>query len=182
VGRWLVTSLGSQVTSQQPVVTIVDDEALRALAPLPTSQWLQVSESTAVRVKVGEEVREAKVIGIARAAEESSSRGTITVEIPNSDHKWKAGMVASIFFDLNVKPRIMVPAAALSITDEGSFVYVVDDGKAKRTPVEFQVIDNDTTEITKGLEAGAKIVVEGINQVGDGLAVNVVDDKPEAKQ
>jgi membrane fusion protein (multidrug efflux system) len=121
-------------------------------------------------------------MGISRAAEASSSRGTITVEIPNSDHKWKAGMVASVFFDLDVRPRIIVPAAALSITDQGAFVYVVEEGKAKRTAVDFQVIDNDTAEITKGLEAGKKIIIEGINQVGDGLAVNVVEGQPGAKQ
>jgi membrane fusion protein, multidrug efflux system len=98
----------------------------------------------------------------------------VSIEIDNGDHVWKAGMVANVTFELDMKPRLIVPASALSITDQGPFVFVIKDGKAHRVAVKFAVIDNDTVEILEGLEAGAQIVTEGVNQVGDGVAVKVV--------
>jgi multidrug efflux pump subunit AcrA (membrane-fusion protein) len=176
IGRWLVTSIGTQVAAQDALVTVVDDEKLRASVMLPTDQWLRVSSETIVNVRVGEQSRPAKVTAIARAAESTASRGTVTLEIDNPDHSWKSGMVALVDFALDVKPRLVVPASALSITDQGPFVYAVKDGKAQRVPVKFTVIDNDSVELTSGIEAGAQLVTEGVNQIGDGSAVKVVDD------
>jgi membrane fusion protein (multidrug efflux system) len=176
VGRWWVTSLGSQVSAQQPVVTVVDDEVLIGRIRLPTDQWLKVSESTPIRVKVGSEIREGKVIGITRSAETSSSRGTISVEIQNTNHQWKSGMISTVALDLDTKPRLIVPATALSITDQGGFVFAVNDSVSKRMPVKFEAIDNDRVEITEGLTSGIQIVTQGVNQVSDGLTVKVVEN------
>jgi multidrug efflux pump subunit AcrA (membrane-fusion protein) len=181
VGRWLVTSIGAQVTAQEAVVSVVDDEALKTSVMLPTGQWLKVSTTTPVRIRVDGEIRSARVIGIARAAEATASRGTVTVEISNSEHKWKAGMVALVAFDVDIKPRIVVPASALAITDQGPFVFVVQDGKASRVAVKFTVIDIDRVEILEGVATGAQLIIEGINQVSDGLAVKIVDDGIGAK-
>ena len=143
---------------------------------LPTDQWLRISATTPVRARVGQETRAAKVIGIARAAESTASRASVTIEVENSDHKWKVGMVALVAFDLDIKPRIVVPASSLAITDQGSFVFLVKDGKAKRQPVNFSVIDNDNVEILQGIESGSQLITEGLNQIGDGLAVKVIED------
>lgn len=180
VGRWLVTSIGAQVTAQEPVVTVVDDETLVARVLLPTDEWLKVSETSVVRVQVGQEIRPAKVIGITRSAETLSSRGTISVEIDNKDHGWKAGMLAVVTFDLDPKPRIILPATALSITDQGTFVFVVRDGKAHRIFVKFAVIDNDKVEILEGLKVEEAVVTQGVNQLGDGLSVKVIDNAKES--
>lgn len=176
VGRWLVTSIGSQVSAQEPVVTVVDDEQLIARVLLPTEEWLKVSSETVVRVQAGRETRNAKVIGITRSAETLSSRGTISVEIENNDHVWKAGMVAVVTFDLDQRNRIILPAAALSITDQGSFVFVIREGKAHRLPVTFDVIDNDQVEILEGLKEAELVVTQGVNQLGDGLKVKVIEN------
>lgn len=182
VGRWLVTSIGTQVTMQDPVVTVVDDRALRGRVFLPSDQWQLVTANTLAHVRVGKEERPAKVIGISRAAELQSSRGTVTVEVDNADHFWKAGMVATVRFDLDLRPRIVLPASAVSITDQGNFVFVIKDSRANRVPIVFNVIDNDKVEITEGLRAGAEVIVQGVNQVGDGVAVNVVPRKSGAPE
>ncbi|MGE0172128.1 MAG: efflux RND transporter periplasmic adaptor subunit [Oligoflexales bacterium] len=176
IGRWLVTSIGTHVENQEPVVAIVDDEVLKTLVHLPAEQWLKVSSDTKVAVSLGADKRNGSVVGITRSAESSSSRGTVSIEVNNSDHSWKAGMVANVRFELDTKPRMVVPASALSITDQGSFVFLIKDDKAHRSPVKFSVIDNDTVEILEGVQPGEKIVTEGVNQVGDGLPVKVIDE------
>lgn len=182
VGRWLVTSLGAQVSAQDPVVAVVDDVALRGRVLLPSEQWQLMTVDTKAYVTAGREERQAKVIGISRSAEIQSSRGTITVEVANDDHRWKAGMIATVRFDLDVRPRVVLPASAVSITDQGNYIFVVEAAKAVRLPVSFSIIDNDSVEITKGLDAGKEVIVQGVNQVGDGVAVTVVPKKDEGKK
>lgn len=175
VGRWIVNSVGVQVIAQQPVVTIVDDEVLHAQIQLPTNEWLLVTAETPIRVTVGAQSRPAKVVGITRSAEAASSRGTISIDIDNKDHGWKAGMVAAVAFDLDSRERLILPASALAITDQGAFVFEVKEGKAFRTAIKFSVVDNDQVEVLSGISAGAQIVTEGTHQVGDGIALHVVD-------
>ncbi len=181
VGRWLVPSVGTQVSGQQPVVTIVDDEVLKTSVQLPTAQWLRIAPTTPVEVRVNQDSRPAKVIGIARAADPNASRGSVTIEINNANHRWKAGMVGLVSFALDVRLRLVLPATSLIITDQGSFVYLVRDGKAVRQPVQYSVIDNDQIEILDGLSDGAQVIIEGANQVADGLTVQVIDEQVERK-
>jgi RND family efflux transporter MFP subunit len=177
VGRWMVLNIGQQITPNDPVVTVVDDTALRATISLPVSEWLAMTEDTKVRVKVEEEIREARVISVARAGDTASARGTVVVEVPNEEHTWRAGMVGLVELDLQPRDRMMIPASALTITDQGAFVFVADGDKAKRLEVEFQVIDSDTVEITKGIADKAEVVVVGANLLSPDAPINVIETK-----
>lgn len=171
IGRWVVANVGEQVSPQTPVVTIVDDRALRATIFLPTTEWLAVNLSTTAHITIGKQKRDGKVIAVARAADAASARGSVIVEVDNADHTWRAGMISRVTLDLEPKKRMLVSAAALTITDSGAYIYVIKDNKAARKLVTFQVVDNDTLEILSGLEDGAEVVVAGAKQLTEGAAV-----------
>jgi multidrug efflux pump subunit AcrA (membrane-fusion protein) len=173
VGRWIVASVGEQVSPTTPVVTIVDDAALRATIFLPTAEWLAVSPATQASVAIGGQSRPGKVIAVARAADAASARGSVIIEVDNAQHEWRAGMIGRVTLELEPKRRMLVSAAALTITDTGAYVYVVKDQKAARLLVEYVVVDNDTVEITKGVDDGADVVVAGAKQLTEGAVVAV---------
>ena len=89
-------------------------------------------------------------------------------------------MVANVAFDLEPKKRLVIPAVALSITDQGNFVFVVKENKAKRTRVQFNVIDNDRIEILEGLNEQDQVITEGTSQVGDDADVKVMEASKES--
>ncbi len=175
VGRWHVTTVGEQVTPTEPVVTIVDDRTLRVIAHLPTDDWTQVTPSTRVMASVLGQNRSAKVVSIARSADLGSGRGSVTVEIANPERDWRAGMYARLTFDLAPRPRMLLSSAALMITDQGAYVYEADGSEAKRTAVQFRIVDPDTVEIVEGLKPNAKIVIAGANLLSDKSHVQIVD-------
>lgn len=175
IGRWYATSLGEQVTTTAPVVSVVDDEVLRATVDLPTREWLLVNKDTAVSINVAGEDRQAKVVTVSRAGDASSGRGGVTVEVANPGRTWRSGMVARITLGLEPKPRIVIPTSGLTITDQGAFIYIVRDDKAARTPVDFTLIDADSVEITSGLKDGDQVVVAGTNMLSDQAAVRIVN-------
>ena len=176
VGRWLVSTLGEQVAAQEALVTIVDDEDLRAQVMLPSSEWIKVNHETPVRVISANEERLGAVHGVSRTADGATGRGVVTVIVTNAQHTWKAGMTAQIIFDLDLRERLVIPASALSITDVGSFVFLADNDTAVRTPVRFQMVNNDFVEILEGITGGTKVITEGVNQVGDASKIKVIDD------
>jgi multidrug efflux pump subunit AcrA (membrane-fusion protein) len=174
VGRWIVTNVGEQVTPSEPVVTVVDDEFLRATVYLSTNDWVVVDQSVAITLTVGEQSRPGRLVSVARAADASSGRGSLVVEVSNQDHTWRVGMMAHVRVELDARERMILSSAALNITDQGAYVFVIEGDKAKRSPVTYRLVDSDTVELLSGVEDGAQVVVAGGNLLSDGAAVSIV--------
>ncbi|MCX6110737.1 MAG: HlyD family efflux transporter periplasmic adaptor subunit [Proteobacteria bacterium] len=175
VGMWRTTTVGEQVTPAEPVVTIVDDRIIRAVAYLPAEDWTEVNSNTRVTANLGGQERAAKVVSIARSADLSSGRGSVTVEIPNPARDWRVGMYTRLRFEVQPKERLLLSSAALIITDQGAFVYITDGDTARRATVQYRVIDPDTVEITAGLPHVGKVVVAGANLLSDKSRVRIIE-------
>lgn len=180
LGRWSVTNVGEQVTPQDPVATVVDDRALRARLSLPASDWLEVNAKTPVTVTVGEETRPAKILTIARSAESDTGRGSVLVEVDNTKHDWRVGVPARVRFAVGERPRLILTAMALSVTDQGAFVYVAENGVARRQVVKFVLMDSDTVEIVEGLKDHDLVIVAGTNLLSDKAQIKIAGE-PEAE-
>lgn len=76
---------------------------------------------------------------------------------------------------LHVETRqgvVLLPAAAVQRGQDGAFVYVVDDeGLARRRAIVTGASIGDEVVADSGLDAGATLVVEGIDKLRDGIAV-----------
>lgn len=175
VGRWNVTE-GTQVSTQDPVVLVVDDQTLIANVFLPVQEWVQVKLNSKVSIRVQEIERPAKILTIARAAESGSGRGAMTVEVNNRDHVFKSGVVAMASLELETRDRLLLPASALRISDQGAAVFKLEEGKAKRIMVQYELFDNDTVEIHSGLSENDTVVSVGAHQLFDGAEVKAVGD------
>lgn len=195
VGRWQVQSIGEAVTTQAPVATLVDDEALRAAVQLPAHEWLKVRRDTPVKVMVDDESRDGAVLTIARAADAVSGRGSVIVEVANGKHDWRAGLVARVTLGLEPKARLIIPASALFLTETGAHVFTVEPGPppaadappptegqpagpalvARRLSVKYKLVSNDEVEIVEGLASGDKLVTVGGNLLSPGAPVRVIE-------
>lgn len=70
---------------------------------------------------------------------------------------------------------IVIPAAALQMGNEGSFVWVINsDDKVSKKIVSPGLQDSEKVVIGAGLEAGEKVVTDGIDRLTDGAKVEVV--------
>lgn len=175
VGRWLVTNLGEPITALEPLVVITDDQILRAQIQMPTADWLKVTPQSKAHIRIGEITREARVKRIARAANATSGKASITVEVNNEDHIWKSGQMAEVIFEVDPKPRILVPSSCVLITDSGAYLYKLSaDNKAQRQRIEFTLFDNDHIEVLSGVNEGERIITEGANQLTDQAQVQII--------
>lgn len=173
VGRWNVTE-GTQVSTQDAIVLVVDDQTLIANIFLPVQEWVQVKLNSKVAIRVQDIERPAKILTIARAAESGSGRGALTVELSNSDYVFKSGIVAMASLELDTRERLLLPASSLRISDQGAAAFKVEEGKATRVKVKYSLFDNDTVEILSGLQENDVVVSVGAHQLFDGVEVKVV--------
>lgn len=178
IGRWIVQNIGEQVTPNDPVVTVIDDEYLRSTIYLSTSDWVEIDDQAKITFRIQESKRSGQLVSIARIADSATGLGSILVEVANSDHTWRVGMIAKIDIELDIRPRMLISSAAINITDQGSYVYVVKADRASRIAVNYRLVDNDSLEIISGLEEGAQVVVAGGNLLSDGASVSVVSNVP----
>jgi membrane fusion protein, multidrug efflux system len=72
------------------------------------------------------------------------------------------------------KGALVIPAVAVQRGPQGTFVYVVaDDLKAAVRPVELDSIQGETAVVSKGLNPGERVVVEGQSQLRPGARVSL---------
>ncbi len=69
--------------------------------------------------------------------------------------------------------QVVVPTSAVQQGPQGSFVYVVQDGKALVRPVKVGTADGDRTAILSGVDASDIVVTDGIDRLRNGAAVEI---------
>lgn len=74
-----------------------------------------------------------------------------------------------------LQDAIVIPIAALQMGNEGNFVWVVNsDSKVSKKIVSVGFQDSEKVVVKAGLEAGEKVVTDGIDRLLEGAQVEVV--------
>lgn len=114
----------------------------------------------------------------------SAQTGTVSIyaDFPNPDHLLLPGTLVTVEVH-RAKPqeRPLVPSEAVQTNQNGSFVLVVgSDDKVEERPVTLgaQIAQNFIVE--KGLAAGERVIVAGVQKVKAGQTVNPVASPPAA--
>jgi len=113
------------------------------------------------------------------------STGTMLVRavLPNPNMLLKPGQFVRVIVKGATRPdAVIVPQAAVLQGQDGVFVYVVDENNhAAVRPVEVGNWYKDFWVINSGLKKDDIVIVEGVNKVQNGSAVNITKwaaDKP----
>jgi membrane fusion protein (multidrug efflux system) len=108
-----------------------------------------------------------EVYFVAPSVDPRNRRVLLKAYVPNRENKLRGGMSATVFLEIDRRDdALVVPEASVVYDVAGSFVWrLTDDDTAERVPVEIGVREEGTVEITKGLEAGDRIVSAGTHKV-----------------
>jgi len=87
------------------------------------------------------------------------------VKVSFLDPEWQATSA--------LRPRLVVPRAAVRREGEEDVVYVVREGRVERRPVRLGAADGNRVDVLAGLAAGEPVVVEGPEKLADGNRVTV---------
>ncbi|MGH8053912.1 MAG: efflux RND transporter periplasmic adaptor subunit [Stenotrophomonas sp.] len=106
----------------------------------------------------------------------SSNSGTfrLRAEFPNAESALWPGQFVNVRMQLNELPNaVVVPAEAVQRSSTGDFVYLIkpDSTVTLRDVVQGGQVDDSHVVISKGLEAGDKVVTEGQFRLKEGSKV-----------
>ncbi|MBF0318772.1 MAG: efflux RND transporter periplasmic adaptor subunit [Nitrospirae bacterium] len=170
--------------------TIADTSSVRVVFGVPDVMMRAFKIGDTVRVSIearqGAEFK-GQITRIAPFADDQSRVFNVEVKISNSNQALKAGVIASMLIDKNVRvasgsAEITVPLNAIVSPSDNSTrfaVFIIEEqgGKhiARKRPVAIGQILASRVAIEKGLKAGEKVIVSGQNYVSDGEQVRPTD-------
>lgn len=100
----------------------------------------------------------------------------VEVEVPNSGNRLKPGMFAEVFvIEQEVTNALVIPVSAVHTEEAGKFVFRVEDGQARKVPVETGLEMDLEVQVTEGVNEGDAIVISGGDTLKDGEKVSVVE-------
>lgn len=180
---------GDKTSPDGKLFTIVDLSRLELEALVPANEVSRVAIgqtfTTSVEGYAGKHFI-GRVARIGAQAIPGSRAITIYIEIANPDAALKAGLFAEGTLSLNhSKARALVPLTALHSESGIDFVYAIENGQIRRTPVKIGMQSEAAgrAEILKGIDPGARVVAMNLGPLKEGASVKFVSTaaaKPEA--
>jgi membrane fusion protein (multidrug efflux system) len=168
-------SPGSLVTPGTPIATLDDISLIkldfqvpeRFLAVLERGQGVTARSGTYPgRDFIGE------VTSVDSRVDPVTRSVTVRAEIPNPERRLRPGMLMTVQVFLEPRRAIVVPEIAVVQVGTDSFVYrVKPDDTVERAAVQLGSRREGRVEVTAGLDAGNRIVVEGTVKLRDGSHV-----------
>jgi len=176
-------SPGQVITRSTTLTWLVDLDTVKVEVNVPERFLRQIKVGQPLEFSVaaypGEKFR-GEVYFISPQIFEATRTALVKARIPNADAKLRGGMFASMELTLQIRDSaIVIPEPALMSNGDNFSVFVVDkDGNAQIRPIEVGIRLAGKAEVIKGLNAGEKVVVEGVQKLRPGGAVKLAP--PEA--
>jgi membrane fusion protein (multidrug efflux system) len=106
---------------------------------------------------------------------------TRTVEVyataGNADGALRPGMFLSVELVVGEKPdAVLIPESAVVREGARADVFVIRDGRAVRTRVELGERSPGVVEVVRGVDAGDRVVTQGLQRIRDGILVDATED------
>lgn len=174
------TELGEWVDPGQPVLTLVATQELRIDFPVAEDYLADVALDTPVTYTLSDNTRDARkgtVVTIVPITDPGARTFLLRVQASDSDPRMISGMSARAQLALDTGRRgLTIPRdAILKFPDGRVVVWVVENANdglqvAEKRVVTGVVFDGQV-EIREGLEAGARVVVQGNEALQNGQRV-----------
>ena len=105
--------------------------------------------------------------------------GTVKLkaQFPNSDGRLFPNQFVNVRMVVDtIRATVVVPTAALQRDNQGTIVYTVkEDSTVAVRRVKAGPTDGEVMSIESGLQAGERVIVDGVDRIREGAKVEVVE-------
>jgi membrane fusion protein (multidrug efflux system) len=172
-------SPGTLVTPGTVITTLDDVDPIKVDFTVPERflSALAVGQSIAARTAAWPGVSfEGRVTSIESRIDPVTRAVTVRAEVPNADRRLKPGMLMTLAVTANERESLVIPEIAVQAIRDRNFVFRVgEDGRAQQVFVTLGARRAGRVEVLDGLEAGDRIVTDGLVRVRAGVALRIQD-------
>jgi RND family efflux transporter MFP subunit len=168
-------SRGKMVSAGAELLNLDNLSVMQLDLQVPERYLSQLSQGMKVKATTAawpSQQFEGEVVGIDSRINSETLNLRVRIHFANAEQYLKPGMLVSADMDFPAIEAPIIPVQALEYSGTKRFVYVVgEESKAQRTEVTLGARVDNLVVIEQGLEIGEKIVVQGIVNMRDGIAV-----------
>lgn len=174
-----IFSMSPTSTGAAAIVTVMQIDSVKLRVNVSENYFSNIKTGMPITLRTDSypnEVFNGKVSLIYPLVDAASHTFTVEVTIPNKNLKLRPGMYTNVNINLGEKSAITVSDKAVQ-KQQGSnerYVFVVENGVAKRRTVVAAEINSLDREILSGVKPGDMIVVDGASRLLDGDKVKIV--------
>jgi RND family efflux transporter MFP subunit len=176
-----------RVADSQPIATIIQIAPIYVTFTVPQASLPDIrkalgAETATVMAITPGESRSASgaVTMIENTVDGMTGLVTIRATMPNTDDLLWPGTLVNVQLTLRDEEAVVVPTAAVQVSQQGTFVFVVRDGKVAVQPVKVARVAGRETVLESGLQGAETVVTDGFLQLTNGARVAVRGNKPDA--
>lgn len=166
------------------LATITQTTPISVLFTIPESELAAVVEAVrgnpALTVEAWDrEERRHLGNGTLSSLDNRIDTGTGTLKLralfDNADESLFPNQFVNVRLQVSSADAVVIPDAAVQFGSKGTYVYVIDkDDASAMRPVTLGAADGERVAVLQGLQAGERVVVEGIDNLREGAKVEVV--------
>jgi multidrug efflux pump subunit AcrA (membrane-fusion protein) len=176
IGRVYVDK-GTNVTPQTPVALVVDMDKVKVDLDIPEEYLPKVILGQSAEISLQtypDEKFIGTVVKISPVLDLATRTAPIEINIPNSDHRLKSGMFASV--SLIIEKHASVPVIfkeAIMGKEPDNYVYLIENNKAMTKKIILGIHDGPYYEVREGIKEGDLVVIVGQQRLYDNAPVTV---------
>jgi membrane fusion protein, multidrug efflux system len=169
-------STGAFLSQGQRITQLVQTDKLRVNFTLPAryASFVQVDQEISVVTSASNDTSNAVIYAINPMLNVSTRSLQVRAIMDNGKNIFMPGDFANIRLKVEqLQDALMIPSESIIPEMNANVVYKVENGKAKRQPVEVGFRTETSVQVTRGITAGDTVLTTGLLQVQDGVNVQI---------
>jgi membrane fusion protein (multidrug efflux system) len=180
-GAFIPSATAGSTPQTAALVTLMDYSRVRVQVFVPEAEVLFIKNGVPAKVTVEElpgRTFAGSVTRFAHALDSATKTMLTEIEIANASGELRPGAYASVQLEVErKKDALLVPVQALLVEKAGSSVFIVAQGKARKTPVQTGFNDGVNVEIANGINPDQAVILIGKQTLNDGQPINPAEAK-----
>jgi len=172
---------GSLVSPSMPIMTIMDMDTVKTTVNVIESEIAEIHKGLRAEITVPAYPQRKFFGGVSNVlpiVDPMSHASKVEVQISNLNHTLKPGMSSNVALTLGRHENVVLISKESIIEKMGeTYVFLFVNGIAKRSNIETGYDDGSQVEITKGVNAGDRVITSDVNVLIDGTKVQIRETK-----
>jgi hypothetical protein len=173
--------VGDRVTRSTVLTTLDDNSSLELYVNVPVQQAASLRAGLPVRIVSadGETLATEAVNYVSASVDDATQTVLVKTPVRGPAGRFRTEQTVRALVVFSEEPGLTVPVVAATRINGRYFVFVAESGEggalvARQKPIGVDRVIGNEYVVTEGLQAGDRLIVGGIQKIGDGSPVAVV--------
>ncbi|MDP1619758.1 MAG: HlyD family efflux transporter periplasmic adaptor subunit, partial [bacterium] len=160
----------------QILATVSRPEKIKIKFYVSQEELANVKAGDMVTVDNGDKEVRAKIANVSIQADAVTKRFLVEA-VPSEVGALAIGTVVDVFVDarreVSDDDSIILPLSAVTVGQNETYLFIAEDGQAKKNPAEIVKIFGENAEVRTDLAAGSLVIIDGSRLVQDGNKITI---------